>query len=71
MPSFTVESASKQDRLRPDGGTKTVYVVWLETSKGATGRVEIPADVWESDQLKTRLEAEAANLDRAFDLMSE
>lgn len=68
MVKFKVVSVSKQQRLRPDGGTTTVYVAWLETSRGATGSVEVSEVIWESDDLKAHLEAEAAKLDRAFDL---
>jgi len=66
MSTFTVEAARKQDRMRADGGTKTVYVVWLETERGATGRVEVPAAIWESDGLKGHLQVEADKLDKAF-----
>lgn len=70
MASFKVVSAQKQDRLRPDGGRTTVYVVWLETSKGATGTLEIPESVWTGDGLKVYLEEQAADLDKAFDLIN-
>ena len=68
MAKFAVESANRQNRLRPGGGVKTVYVVWLRSGQGATGQVEISEDVWESDQLGETLQAEAAKLDRAFDV---
>lgn len=68
MVKFKVVSVSKQQRLRPDGGTTTVYIAWIETSRGATGSVEVSEVIWESDDLKAHLEAEAAKLDKAFDL---
>lgn len=70
MATFKVESASKQDRMGPGASTKTVYVVWLETDKGATGSVEVSKAIWESDDLKAFLTAEAAKLDKAFDLIN-
>lgn len=69
MANFTVESASKQDRLRRDGTRKTVYIVWLSTTKGASGSIEVSPEMWESDGLKDHLMAEAKKLDRAFDVL--
>lgn len=70
MPNFKVTAASRQQRMRPDGGTNEVYIAWLETERGATGSVEVPARVWEGDKLQGYLEAEASKLDRAFDLIN-
>lgn len=69
MATFRVESASKQERMRPDGGRKTVYVVWLETDRGATGSVEVSPEVWDGDNLREFLTAEAAKLDKAFSVL--
>lgn len=71
MATFKVVSANRQQRLRPDGGTTTVYVAWLETELGASGSVQVPANIWESGTLKAFLEAEAEKLDRAFHLINE
>ena len=71
MVKFKVVSARKQDRLRPDGGRGTVYVVWLETERGAQGSFEIPEAAWLGDGLKAVLQADADTLDRAFDLTEE
>jgi hypothetical protein len=71
MNGLKVVSASKQDRLRPDGGRTTVYVVWLSTTKGASGSIEVSPEIWESDGLKDHLMQEAAKLDRAFDVLAE
>lgn len=71
MASFKVVSAQRQSRLRPDGGTSQVYVAWLETARGATGSVEVPQSVWESDQLREYLQAQADELDKAFVLINE
>lgn len=68
MAKVNVTAARRQERLRPDGGTTTVYVVWLETSKGATGSVDVPVDVWEDGDLKAYLVAEGEKLDKAFTL---
>lgn len=70
MVNFKVTSASRQDRMGPDAGRKVVYVAWLETDKGATGSVEVPKAIWEGDDLKEHLTAEAAKLDKAFDLIN-
>lgn len=70
MANFKIESAQRQDRLRPDGGTTQVYVVWIETSLGAIGRVTVPASVWEGDDLAAYLQAEADKLDKAFHIVN-
>jgi hypothetical protein len=63
---YKVLSAARQDRMGPTGGHTTVYVVWLETRRGANGSVEIEEGVWKSDQLKAALQDAANDLDRAF-----
>jgi len=70
MANFKIDAAQRQDRLRADGGTTQVYVVWLETARGATGRVTVPASVWESDGLAEFLQTEADKLDKAFLLVN-
>lgn len=70
MASFQVTSAQKQQRLGPSGQTREVYVVWLETSRGATGSVEVPAGVWQGDGLKAYLQEQADLLDKAFVLVN-
>lgn len=70
MPNFKVTAASRQQRMRPDGGTSEVYIAWLETDRGATGSVMVPASIWESEQLKGHLMTEAKKLDHAFDLIN-
>lgn len=63
---FKIRASQKQDRLGPTGGRQVVYVVWIETERGSTGSIEIDADDFHSDRLKTLLEAEAIDLDRPF-----
>lgn len=70
MASFGVVSSRRSERLLPDGRTKPVYVVWIETVKGATGSAEIDASVWDSDGLLEELQSIADNLDRAFDVVA-
>lgn len=66
MTGFKVDAARRQERLRADGGTVQEYVVWLQTDLGATGSVSVPAAVWEGENLKEYLQAEADKLDKAF-----
>jgi hypothetical protein len=70
MPNFKVDAAQRRDRLRPDGGTSQVYVVWLTTDLGATGQVSVPATVWGSDDLGSFLQTEADKLDKAFHIVN-
>jgi len=71
VANFEVTSAQKQQRLGPSGTTREIYVVWLETARGATGMVEVPAAIWEGDGLRAYLQAEADKLDKAFVLINE
>ena len=68
MATYTVEAVQKQDRLGPTGDPVPVYVVWLKTTMGATGRIEVPASGWEGDDLGAYLQDQADNLDKAFNL---
>lgn len=70
MASYKVEAVQRQDRLRPDGGTSQVYVVWLTTNLGAAGTVTVPAPVWEGEDLAAHLQGEADKLDKAFYLVN-
>lgn len=68
MAKFKVISVKKQERLRPDGGVASVYRVWIETSAGSEAAVDVPASVYESDDLKAFLVKQAEMLDRALTL---
>lgn len=70
MANFKVTAASRQQRMRRDGGATTVYIAWLETVQGATGSVEVPVKIWEGPNLREFLQAEATKMDRAFDLVN-
>jgi len=70
MAGFKVESSQRQDRMRADGGSVQVYVVWLRTDLGATGQVTVPTSVWESGDLREYLQDEADKLDKAFKLVN-
>lgn len=70
MATYKVEAARRQDRMRPDGGTSQVYVVWIETDLGATGQVTVPAAIWDGDGLQEYLQAEADKLDKAFHIVN-
>jgi len=65
---YTVTDTRQIDRMTPGGGTVSVYKVWLMTSRGATGSVEVPADKWNTDDLKPLLEEAAGRLDLAYNV---
>jgi len=70
MATFRVEAVQKQDRMGPTGDAIPTYVVYLKTTKGASGRIEVSPSVYEGDGLREHLQAEAAKLDKAFDLIN-
>lgn len=71
MVKFSVASVERQERLQPNGRTKQVYRVWIETENGSTAAYDVPAGIYESDELKPYLQKQADTLDRAFLLSSE
>lgn len=70
MANFKVDASRRQERMRADGGTVQEYVVWLQTDRGATGTVKVPASVWEGDDLMAYLQTEADKLDKAFKVIN-
>lgn len=70
VATFRVESVQKQERMAMNGDPIPVYIAWVRTTKGASGRITVPADVWEGDGLVEHLQAEADNLDKAFNLIN-
>lgn len=70
MATFAVEAVQKQDRLGPTGDPVPLYMVWLRTTLGAKGKIEVPVATWEGDGLREHLQAQADNLDKAFVLVN-
>ena len=63
---YKVTDTREMSTMTPAGSVQKVYRVWLATSKGSTGTVDVPPDKWNSKDLTEILEAKAAELDLAF-----
>jgi hypothetical protein len=70
MPAYTVTDTQQISSMTPGGATITMYRVWLQTARGSRGRVDVPEDKWNREQVAEILSAEAEKLDLALDLAS-
>lgn len=69
MPEhFRVVDTVERTFLTPAGRREKRYIVHIETAKGATGTVEIPASDWTEDKVPALVATKAAELDMAFAL---
>jgi len=67
--SYKVTDTREVTTMTQAGTQVRVYRVWLVTERGATGTLDVPASKWNVDDLPGLLDAKAAELDLAFDLM--
>lgn len=63
---YKVNDVRELTRLTPAGTEVTVYRVWLTTSKGSTGAVDVGEDDWNEEDLPGILQAKANTLDLAY-----
>lgn len=68
--TYKVTDTREVSTLTPAGTERKMFRVWLVTTNGATGSIDVPADKWNADDLPGILEAKAAALDLAFNLTS-
>lgn len=68
MANYKVLDSRQIQRMTPAGGTQFVYRVWIETSRGSTGNIDVAAEDWTTEKLKPILELFADNLDLAFNI---
>lgn len=68
--SYTVTDTREVSRLTQGGAERKMYRVWLTTSEGATGSVDIPENDWTEERVPEILEEKARQLDLAFSLNS-
>ena len=68
MPNYTVLDSRQIQRLTPAGGNQSVYRVWIQTSRGSTGNIDISVDDWTAEKLRPILEEFANTLDLPFTL---
>ena len=66
MASYEVRDTREISEMTPAGSRRTLYRVWIQTARGATGTVDVAADDWTSEKLPTILEAKAETLDLAY-----
>jgi len=64
--SYKVTDTRQVDQMTQAGSVVKTYRVWLVTSKGAAGQVDVPLDKWNPEDLPGILEAKAVELDLAF-----
>ena len=64
--NYKVTDTRELSKMTPAGSPVKVYRVWLVTSNGSTGTVDVPVDKWNSEDLTAILEAKAKELDLAF-----
>jgi len=64
--SFKVTDTREISRMTEAGSVHQMYRVWLVTSNGSSGTVDVPQDKWNSEDLTEILDAKAAELDLAF-----
>lgn len=70
MANYTVTDTRQVQTLTPAGTMREVYRVWLVTSKGGSGSVDVAPDDWNAEKLPGILTAFADKLDLAFGVAS-
>lgn len=66
MASYKVTDTREISEMTPGGGRRTLYRVWLQTPRGATGTVDVPVEDWTPERLRSILEDKAKDLDLAY-----
>ena len=68
MASYEVTDTREINEMTPGGGRRKIYRVWIRTSRGATGAVDVPVEDWDADKLPAILQAKADELYLAYNL---
>jgi len=68
MGKYKVLETRQIQKLSPTGATQSVYRVWIETERGATGSIDVAQADWTAEKLKATLDKFATELDLAFSL---
>jgi len=69
MPvKYTVTDVNERRRFTNAGGEQLSFDIHIQTERGSTGSVRIPAAEYEKDAVKAILDALAAKLDMPFEL---
>ena len=63
---YEVTDTREISEMTPAGSRRTLYRVWLRTSNGATGTVDVAAEDWSKEKLPSILEKKAETLDLAY-----
>ncbi len=64
--TFKVTDTRQVDTLTQAGNTVTVFRVWIQTDRGATGTLDVAKEDWTTEKLPTLLATKAQELDLAF-----
>lgn len=65
---YKVLDSRQIQKITPAGGNQSLYRVWVETSNGSTGSIDIPAEDWTAEKLNPILVDFAKTLDLPFTL---
>jgi len=68
MPNYEVADTKQVQTLKGSGKPKTMFRVWIETERGATGILDVLPSQWNAQDLPALLQAKADQLDLAFDI---
>ena len=65
---YTVTDVNERRRFTAAGGETLSFDIHIQTERGSTGSVRIPAAEYEKEKVKTILDALAEKLDMPFEL---
>lgn len=68
MPGYKVTDTREISGMTQAGGEHKFNRVWIQTTRGATGHVDVEPGDWNPPALKIILEAKAKDLDLAFNI---
>lgn len=65
---YTVTDVNERRRFTSAGGEALSFDIHIQTERGSTGSVRIPASEYEKEKVKTILDALAERLEMPFEL---
>lgn len=68
MARYKVTDSQLVQALGQGGQPRQLYRVWIATTRGATGYIDVPPDKWNKETLPDILEQFSVGLDLAYDI---
>lgn len=65
---YTVTDVNERRRFTKAGGETLSFDIHIQTERGSTGSIRIPAAEYEKDKVKTILDVLAEKLDMPFEI---